>query len=92
LPFAAGYNPPAPFEPNFVPGSFPDIDALVAKARGAATQEKRTEASHRAQRLLWEKGNQIGPVFVPGIDAHTSAVRGVRSLQFPDLTAATIAK
>jgi peptide/nickel transport system substrate-binding protein len=91
LPFAAGYNPPAPFEANHTPGTFPDIDKLVATARSAPAEGDREAASHKAQGLLWEKGNEIIPVFVPTVNAHTDKVSGVRSLQFPDLSAAELA-
>ncbi|AOS63706.1 ABC transporter substrate-binding protein [Actinoalloteichus hymeniacidonis] len=90
LPFAVGYNPPALFEPNHTPGVLPDVDALVITARGGATAEQRLAASHEAQQLLWENGNQIGPVFVPGIDAAIDTVSGVRAQQFPDLTIARL--
>ncbi|QOC93451.1 ABC transporter substrate-binding protein [Micromonospora craniellae] len=89
-PFKAGWNPPAFFEINHTPGTFPDVDALVLQARGAATRDERLAASHRAQKLLWEKGNQIAPVFVPTINAGSDKVDGVRNLQFPDLIRATI--
>ncbi|NJP65188.1 ABC transporter substrate-binding protein [Streptomyces spiramenti] len=91
LPFAAGYNPPAPFEANHTPGTFPEVDTLVATARSAPDAAQRTDASHRAQQLLWEQGNQIIPVFVPTVDAHTDRLSGVRHLQFPDLSAARLA-
>ncbi|ASO20588.1 peptide/nickel transport system substrate-binding protein [Actinoalloteichus hoggarensis] len=90
LPFAAGYNPAALFEPNHTPGVLPEVDALVITARGGATAEERLTASHQAQQLLWADGNQIGPVFVPGIDAAVDAVSGVRDQQFPDLTIARL--
>ncbi|APU15354.1 MULTISPECIES: ABC transporter substrate-binding protein [Actinoalloteichus] len=92
LPFAAGYNPPALFEPNHTPGVLPEADALVVTARGGLTEDERLDASHQAQQLLWENGNQIGPVFVPGIDAAVDAVSGVRDQQFPDLTNARLAE
>ncbi|WP_225853578.1 ABC transporter substrate-binding protein [Micromonospora sp. AMSO31t] len=91
LPFAAGYSPPALFEPNHVPGRFPQVDALVETARSARSAQERLAASHEAQRLLWEEGHQIVPVFVPTTDVQTRAVAGVRSLQFPDLSTATLA-
>ncbi|MGC9376905.1 ABC transporter substrate-binding protein [Streptomyces sp. MH13] len=91
LPFAAGYNPPAPFEANHTPGTFPDIDALVSTARSAPAEGDRKKASHEAQRLLWEKGNEIVPVFVPTVDAHTDRLSGVRVQQFPDLSSAELA-
>lgn len=91
LPFAASYSPPALFEPNHVPGAFPEVDALVVTARSAAGEDERLAASHAAQRLLWADGDEIIPVFVPNIDVRTKAVEGVRDLQFPDLSVATIA-
>lgn len=89
-PFKAGYTPPAFFEINHTPGTFPDVDALVRTARSAATSEARRAASHQAQKLLWEKGNQIAPVFVPTVNAASDRVDGVRNLQFPDLSHATV--
>jgi peptide/nickel transport system substrate-binding protein len=86
LPFKVGHNPPALFEPNHTPGTFPDADALVQTARSATTPEDRLTASHEAQRLLWAEGNQIAPVFVPNISAARDRVTGVRELQFPDLS------
>lgn len=91
LPFRAGYTPPAPFEPNYQPGTFADIDALVLAARSAPTAEERSAASHEAQQLLWAEGNQIGPVYVPSISAARAGVSGIREVQFPDLTYATTA-
>ncbi|HEU5129742.1 MAG TPA: ABC transporter substrate-binding protein [Glycomyces sp.] len=91
LPFRVGFNPPAMFEPNYTGGVFPEVDALVATARNAPTPEQRLEASHQAQELLWAAGDQIGPVFVPNISAAAEGVSGVRELQFPDLSQASIA-
>ncbi|GAA2107115.1 ABC transporter substrate-binding protein [Streptomyces synnematoformans] len=90
LPFRSGFNPPAMFEPNHVPGTFPEVDALVQTARSAPAAEERLAASHEAQRRLWEKGNQIGAVFVPNISAAREGVSGVRERQFPDLSRATV--
>ncbi|WP_052669551.1 ABC transporter substrate-binding protein [Nitriliruptor alkaliphilus] len=90
LPFRAGFNPPALFEPNHAPGAFPEVDALVQAARSAATADERLAASHAAQQLLWEQGAQLGPVFVPNVSAARDGVAGVRELQFPDLSRATL--
>ncbi|MFC6355923.1 ABC transporter substrate-binding protein [Luethyella okanaganae] len=92
LPFKAGYNPPAMFEPNYTPGDFPEVDALVKTARSATDAQARLTASHEAQQLLWQQGNQIAPVFVPTISAAATGVSGVRELQFPDLSRATITR
>lgn len=40
----------------------------------------------------WAQGDQIAPVFVPTISAAASGVSGVRELQFPDLSLATITR
>jgi peptide/nickel transport system substrate-binding protein len=90
MPFRAGYNPPAMFEPNYQPGARADIDTLVLEARSASDETRRLEASHEAQRKLWEEGDQLGPVFVPNISAARDGVGGVRELQFPDLAQATV--
>ena len=90
LPFRAGYTPPALFEPNHQPGTFPEVDALVLDARSGATPEERLASSHAAQELLWSEGNQIAPVYVPSISAASDDVSGIRELQFPDLSQATI--
>ncbi|MBT0774010.1 ABC transporter substrate-binding protein [Kineosporia sp. J2-2] len=92
LPFRAGYTPPASFEPNWAPGVFPDVDALVATARSATSADERLDASHQAQKLLWERGNQLGVMFVPNISAASDGVSGVRELQFPDLARATVSE
>ena len=89
-PFRAGFTPPALFEPNHRPGTFPEVDALVLTARSGATAEERLAASHAAQEWLWSEGNQIAPVYVPSISAASENVAGVRELQFPDLSQATI--
>ncbi len=91
LPFRAGFNPPAPFAPNHTPGTFPEVDALVLAARGAPTEQERAAASEQAQRLLWERGNQLAPVFVPNVSAAADGLSGVRELQFPDFSQATLA-
>ncbi|MGO1542870.1 MAG: ABC transporter substrate-binding protein [Gulosibacter sp.] len=85
LPFKAGYNPPVSFETNHTPGTFPEVDELVLAARSGVTPEERLQASHDAQQLLWEEGNQIAPVFVPSIGASRSGVEGLVESQFPDL-------
>ncbi|MFV0260096.1 MAG: ABC transporter substrate-binding protein [Acidimicrobiales bacterium] len=90
MPFRAGYTPPALFEPNHRPGAFPEVDALVLTARSGATAEDRLAASHEAQLLLWAEGDQIAPVYVPSISAASDNVSGIRELQFPDLSQATI--
>ncbi len=90
LPFKAGYTPPALFESNYVPGTFTDVDALVQTARSAPTPEERLAASHGAQQMLWQQGNQLAPVFVPNISAADDTVSGVRELQFPDLSQAVL--
>ncbi|MGO1315606.1 MAG: ABC transporter substrate-binding protein [Cellulomonadaceae bacterium] len=92
LPFKVGYTPPAMFEPNHTPGTFPEVDALVQTARSATDPTARLAASHEAQQLLWAQGDQIAPVFVPTISAAASGVSGVRELQFPDLSLATITR
>ncbi|SJM60965.1 ABC transporter substrate-binding protein [Gulosibacter sp. 10] len=90
LPFRAGFNPAAMFEPNHTPGSFPEVDALVQTARSSTDEEERLEASHKAQQLLWEQGNEIGPVFVPDISASRDGVSGIREAGFPDFTQVTV--
>lgn len=92
LPFKSGYNPPVSLETNHTPGVFPEVDALVQQARSAATPEKRLEASHAAQRLLWEEGNQIAPVFVPSIGASRDGVDGLIESQFPPLEHVSLSK
>lgn len=90
LPFRAGFSPSAMFEPNHTPGTFPDVDALVQTARSATDEDERADASREAQRLLWEEGNELGPVFVPEISASREGVSGVREQGFPDLSQAVI--
>jgi len=92
MPFRAGYTPPAMFEPNYKPGARPDVDALVLRARSASDATTRLQASHDAQQLLWQSGDQLGPVFVPNISAARDGVSGVRELQFPDLSQASVTR
>ena len=102
LPFAASYAPPVPPLSNYTstrtagsPSNFgfdrPDIDALVAQARAAADPARGREAAVRAQRLMWEDGNQLIPVFAPAISAHTPAVHGVRDEPFTTFERAFLA-
>ncbi len=90
LAFKAGFNPPATFEPNYTPGTFPEVDRLVATARSATSADERLAASHQAQQRLWEEGNQLGVMFVPNVSAARDGVSGVKELQFPDLAQATV--
>ncbi|MEV7230837.1 ABC transporter substrate-binding protein [Polymorphospora sp. NPDC051019] len=102
LPFAASYTPPVPPLSSYAatrtagsPSTFgfnrPDIDDLVGQARGATDPSGRRDAAVRAQRLIWEEGNQVIPVFAPSINAHTPAVHGVRDEPFTSFEQAYLA-
>jgi len=101
LQFAGGYNPPQPvliaYQATRVAGSpttfgfdRPDIDALVATARGSTEPAEREEALAKAQRLQWAEGNTIIPVFKPALHGQAPTVEGVRFEPFADFTAATV--
>ncbi len=102
LPFAASYNPPVPPLINYAitraggsPSAFgfnrPDVDALVAKARSATDAATRHTAAEQAQRVLWDEGNSIIPVFAPSIDGQTVNVHGVTEDLFTNFGQAYLA-
>lgn len=102
LPFAASYTPPVPPLSSYAatrtagsPSTFgfdrPDIDELVSQARGAVDPDQRREAAVQAQRLIWEEGNQVIPVFAPSINGHATAVHGVRDEPFSSFEQAYLA-
>lgn len=89
LPFAASYTPAVPPLSGYTstrvagsPSTFgfdrPDIDALVFEARGSADPAARKAKAAEAQRLVWDEGNAVIPVFVPTVNAHVAGVSGVR--------------
>jgi peptide/nickel transport system substrate-binding protein len=99
LQFAGGYNPPQPvltaYQATRVAGSpttfgfdRPDIDALVATARGSTDPAERERALAQAQRLQWAEGNTIIPVFKPALSGQAPTVEGVRFEPFADFTGA----
>ncbi|GAA5039978.1 peptide/nickel transport system substrate-binding protein [Thermocatellispora tengchongensis] len=101
LPFAASFSPPTPPLSQYestrtagAPSAFgfdrPDIDELVAKARGARDAGERREAAVRAQRLMWEEGNQVIPVFVPSINGQAKTLGGVRYEPFASFSEARL--
>jgi peptide/nickel transport system substrate-binding protein len=102
LPFAASYAPPVPPLSSYTstrtagsPSTFgfnrPDIDALVARARSATDPARGREAAVQAQRLMWDEGNQLIPVFAPSINGQTPAVQGVRDEPFTSFERAFLA-
>jgi peptide/nickel transport system substrate-binding protein len=102
LPCAASYSPPVPplssyaatrtaGSPSTLGFNRPDIDELVAQARGAVDPDQRRTAAVQAQRLIWEEGNQVIPVFVPSINGHATTVYGVRDEPFSSFEQAYLA-
>lgn len=88
LSFAGSFSPPVPALLNYEsnkssasPSTFgfvrPDLDELVGRARGASTPEARRQATVEAQRIMWEDGNRIVPVFRPFVNGQSRAVQGV---------------
>ncbi|SBW28822.1 solute-binding protein [Candidatus Protofrankia californiensis] len=88
LPFAASYSPPVPPLSSYAstraggaPSAFgfnrPDVDELVVKARSATSADERRAAAVEAQRIQWEEGNQIIPVFIPSINGQAPSVQGI---------------
>lgn len=55
----------------------PDLDTLIATARGIRDQEERTEAYGRIQQTLIDDVPRIIPVFKPNFIGMTNRVRGV---------------
>lgn len=87
LPLAASFSVPTPAlplyqmsyggqNPSALGWDRPDVDALVAEARGSSGAES-AEAGLAAQRVLWEEGNTIAPVFKPFTTAAVPGVSGV---------------
>lgn len=64
----------------------PDLDALVAQARGGMA-----EAGSAAQRIIWEEGNRMIPVYLPTVNAQVPAVSGMTTDPFPNLTGVWLA-
>lgn len=102
LPFASGYNPPVPPLSNYVntraggsPAAFgfnrPDVDALVSTARSATDESARRDAAVKAQRILWDEGNSVVPVFVPSINGQAANVHGVAEDLFTNFSQAYLA-
>ncbi|WBB99835.1 ABC transporter substrate-binding protein [Solwaraspora sp. WMMA2080] len=102
LPFAASYTPPVPPLSSYAatrtagsPSTFgfnrPDIDELVAQARGAVDADQRRAAAVQAQQLIWEEGNQVIPVFAPSINGQVATVHGVRDEPFSSFEQAYLA-
>lgn len=102
LPFAASYSPPVPPLSNYVitraggaPSAFgfnrPDVDALVRTARSATGEAARRDAAEQAQRILWDEGNSVVPVFVPSINGQAANVHGVAEDLFTNFSQAYLA-
>ncbi|MFD8339117.1 ABC transporter substrate-binding protein [Streptomyces solisilvae] len=105
LPLAASYQMPIPALSAYQmgtaggsPSAFgwkrPEVDALVAKARAQSDEAKAGKLSTRAQRVRWEEGNQVLPVFKPNLNAQGRGVSGIRDdlfEQFPGFSQASLA-
>ncbi|ONK09528.1 ABC transporter substrate-binding protein [Streptomyces sp. MP131-18] len=103
LPLAASFSVPTPALPLYQmsyggqnPAALgwdrPDVDELVATARGTSGEES-AQAGLAAQRALWEEGNTIAPVFKPFTTAQVPGVSGVADdlfEQFPGFSRATL--
>lgn len=98
---AGGYNPPQSFLSSYQttrtagsPSTFgfdrPDIDDLVATARGSAERAERQQALEQAQRLIWAEGNVVIPVFKPALAGAADTVQGVRYEPFPNFVSAAV--
>lgn len=100
LPFVGGYSPAAPAltyyqftsgagNPYAFGWNRPDIDEQVARARQSGSPADATAA----QRVLWEQGNAVIPVFKPDVNAHVPNLVGVEKglwEQFPSFAAASL--
>lgn len=56
----------------------PKFDAMVLEARGMLDEAKRTEMYHEMQRMIADEAATVIPVFMGGIDATTSKLKGLR--------------
>jgi peptide/nickel transport system substrate-binding protein len=98
--FAGGYNPPQPLLLAYQqraagsPANFgfdrPDLDALVAQARGSTDPAERDRATLELQRVVWAEGNTIIPVFKPALYGQAPTVRGVSFEPFANFMAASV--
>ncbi|WP_406143483.1 ABC transporter substrate-binding protein [Streptomyces sp. NBC_01012] len=71
-----------------------EVDALVAKARAERDGTAARKLGAQAQRIRWDEGNQVLPVFKPNLDAQTKGVSGIRDdlfEQFPGFAQASLA-
>ncbi|MGW3470830.1 ABC transporter substrate-binding protein [Saccharopolyspora sp. NPDC000995] len=102
LPFTATYSPPSPplsgYANTRTAGALstfgfnrPDIDALVLRARSATDPAQRREAAVQAQRLMFEEGNSVLPVFAPTINGQAANVQGVTNEPWADFSGAFLA-
>jgi peptide/nickel transport system substrate-binding protein len=105
LPLAGSYQIPIPALSTYqmsTAGGMPSAfgwkesatDALVAKARAESDPAEAKKLGTRAQRIRWEKGNQILPVFKPNLNAQAEGVAGIRDdlfEQFPGFSRASLA-
>lgn len=72
----------------------PDIDARVLTARATAAPEEARRLSRDIQRVLWDEGNTVIPVYKPVVNAQVATLSGVdKGLfeQYPAFTKATLA-
>lgn len=52
------------------------LDAVIFEARGTVDETRRQELYCEAQRILWEKGGSIVPVFLDWLDARSERLKG----------------
>ncbi|MCI1748100.1 MAG: ABC transporter substrate-binding protein [Acidipropionibacterium sp.] len=99
--FVANYTPPNPLLSGYtsthvagLPSTFgfnrPDIDKLMLAARGQASAQERKAKAVQAQKLIWEQGNSILPVFAATVNARAAGVHGVLSDPWPTFAKASI--
>ncbi|MEZ0492078.1 ABC transporter substrate-binding protein [Kineococcus sp. TBRC 1896] len=100
LPMTTSYSPPQPLFLASASGSAgspaafgyadPQADALFAQARSTADAAERASLLEQAQRLRWENGNTVIPVFTRTVSAQSSSVTGIGVANFTDFSSATV--
>lgn len=54
------------------------LDAVILEARGTVDEGRRHELYCEAQRIIWERGGSIVPVFLDWLDARSERLKGWR--------------
>lgn len=76
LMLSLAYKSDSPWNDTFWKNA--DFDQLLLKARATADQRERKAMYGSLQKMVWETGGYLIPVFADNIDAHSGKVQGFR--------------